>query len=148
MTLVEFYLLPCKTIDQRLTLVCRLADKALQKQQTLYIHTQDQAMTEQLDQMLWEFRPESFVAHSIATNNTMSNDLEPILLSHDIEPDAKRDVFINLSDDEPVFFSRFPRALEIVDEAPETKKHGRQRWSFYKVRGYPMKHHHVPVSAL
>ncbi|MCZ6854116.1 MAG: DNA polymerase III subunit chi, partial [Gammaproteobacteria bacterium] len=56
-------------------------------------------------------------------------------------PEGHDDVLINLSDHVPTFFGRFERVAEIV--VGETTNRGRERYQFYRDRGYPLFDHHL-----
>jgi DNA polymerase-3 subunit chi len=63
----------------------------------------------------------------------------PVLISRD-PPGAESDqMLINLGAEVPSFFGRFERVAEIfVQPQVET---GRQRYKYYRDRGYPLFHH-------
>ncbi len=146
MTTIEFYVLTDNSIEQRMNLTCRLVEKALQRRQKLFINTPDESVTEQLDEMLWCFKSESFIPHHwVRTGDASFND-ESVLLGHNHEPDGSRPVLINLASKIPFFFSRFERMLEIINEDNEVKQNGRVRWNFYKNRGYRLKHHSITLT--
>jgi DNA polymerase-3 subunit chi len=48
---------------------------------------------------------------------------------------------INLARQTPTLFSRFERLIEVIASAPEDVAAGRERWAFYRDRGYAMTHH-------
>lgn len=145
MTRIDFYILDGESAEQRLELACRLAEKATAGGQQLFIHTPDAATSTLLDEKLWTFRKESFVAHrKIGPEDRHFAD-EPVLIAHDVEPDGSRPVLINLAADVPPFFSRFERTLEIINDQPAIKSAGRQRWNFYKQHSYPLNHHAIKL---
>jgi len=47
-------------------------------------------------------------------------------------------LLINLSSSVPPYFAQFERVIELVTE--ENKAQARASYSFYKERGYPLKH--------
>lgn len=141
MTQVDFYILEKGGDPARMDFVCRLAEKASGSGQRVYIHAEDAAQSEQLDALLWQFRDDSFVAHQSAGGE--GDDIAPVLLGHDHEPDASREVLINLASEVPPFFSRFERTLEVINEDPALREAGRARYSYYKDRGYPLRHHKI-----
>lgn len=140
MTRVDFYLLSTADETARLRVVCRLADKVIGLGQQLHINTSDDEQTRLLDRLLWTFQDISFLPHQLATADPQS---VPITLGHDHEPVADADVLINLAPQTPHFFSRFERVAEIVDEQPAVRAAGRERYRFYRDRGYPLQHHQL-----
>ncbi|MBX2836945.1 MAG: DNA polymerase III subunit chi [Gammaproteobacteria bacterium] len=142
MTKIDFYVLPDTGTETRLELVCKLAEKAVQRDKSVFIHASDESILTHLDTLLWNFRADSFVPHRVMPANEPNNalDNDPVLLSTGA-PGADRRVLINLADDVPPFFSRFERTLEVVSQAEEVRETGRARYRFYKQRGYPLQHH-------
>ncbi len=86
----------------------------------------------------------SFIAHRLLPQAHLLNreDDDPVLLSSD-EPSGDRQVLMNLDSSVPHFFSRFERTLEIVNKEHDIQSAGRDRYRFYKQRGYPLQHHNL-----
>ena len=63
----------------------------------------------------------------------------PIVLSTSGESLPHHDVLLNLADEWPPFFSSFDRVLEIVAADEGDKERARERYAFYKKRGYDIK---------
>ncbi len=141
MTKVDFYILKGRLADERFALVCRLAEKAFSRKQKLFIHTEDKRTAVELDKLLWSFREESFVPHQLISTSANQSANDDVVIAYDIEPDSSRPVLINLASTVPFFFSRFERTLEIINDHADIKHQGRERWGFYKDRGYPLQHH-------
>lgn len=120
MTRISFYLLQDAQPQARLLTACRLAEKAYQAGSQLYVHTTDDAQTQQLDQLLWTFRQGSFIPHERADQD---DETSPILIGHAPQPPLRiNDVLLNLAAEVPVFFSRFGRVLEIVGSQAEERE--------------------------
>jgi DNA polymerase-3 subunit chi len=141
MTQVDFYILDGADSAARLDFVCRLAEKASGSGNRVYLHAADAAQAEALDALLWSFRDDSFVAHQLVGGSDDSH--APVLLGHAHEPAAEREVLINLAAEVPPFFSRFERTLEVISDDPALRESGRARYSYYKDRGYPLRHHRM-----
>jgi len=142
MTRIDFYVLPGDSPLERLHLVCKLAEKAVGHAQKVFIYSQSMEQLTELDKVLWDYRPMSFVAHTLLKpgNVTSSADVECVHLSSDL-PAADRNLLINLDAEVPSFFSRFERTLEVINTEPSVQSEGRLRYRFYKQRGYPLHHH-------
>lgn len=136
MTKISFYILQTKDEHDRQVFACRLAEKAYQQGHHVYIHTQSAAQTEQMNQALWSFRADSFVPHMV--NEGSDDSVTPVLIGHDAPPPRLMDVLINLNEEQPLFFSQFERLAEIIDDNETIKVAGRQRFQFYKHRGYDL----------
>jgi DNA polymerase-3 subunit chi len=141
MTRIDFYILKGQQEHDRQVFACRLAEKAYKLGHQVYIHTRDAEHCEQLNQTLWSFRADSFVPHQLDDGQT--NDHCPVLIGHDTKPPRLMDLLINLNNEQPLFFSQFERLAEIIDSNEDTKVAGRQRFQFYKQRGYELKTHQL-----
>jgi len=94
-----------------------------------------------MDTALWAIRPDSFVPHEV-TDQT--DNQSPVLIGYqDKQPPRLMDVMINLTEEQPLFFSQFERVAEIIDDNESSKQAGRQRFQFYKQRGYEIETFHV-----
>ncbi|MDX1252836.1 MAG: DNA polymerase III subunit chi [Gammaproteobacteria bacterium] len=145
MTRIDFYILPDSTPSSRPLLACRLADKAYKLGHHIYIHAESPEQAMQMDDLLWTFSQGSFLPH--ARVEDQGNPAPPILIGHGDEPalspEASADVLINLASEVPLFFSRFERVAEIVDQGDTQKLAGRERYRFYRDRGYALQSHNV-----
>ncbi|MCO6412701.1 MAG: DNA polymerase III subunit chi [Thiogranum sp.] len=141
MTRIDFYVLADDSAQAREQFACRLAEKAWRLGHRVYIHTASEEQTRQLDDLLWTFQQNSFLPHSLYRE--AGDTPPPVLLAHDAEPDASSQVLINLAPEVPLFFSRFERVAELVNPQAEIRQEGRNRYSFYKERGYPLHTHEI-----
>jgi DNA polymerase III subunit chi len=141
MTQVDFYLLPGNELQERVQFACRLTDKAYRLGHRVYIHTGSAQQTRALDDLLWTFQQNSFIPHGVHRD---AGDAQlPVQIGHDSEPDASHQVLINLAAEVPLFFSRFERVAELVNDEDEVRRQSRLRYSFYKERGYPLRTHEI-----
>jgi DNA polymerase-3 subunit chi len=143
MTRVDFYVLPNADPAQRPLLACKLAEKAYSQSLKVYIHTASDSDTQQLDELLWTFRDGSFLPHAIVKPGTDPDFTPSILLGHDHEPATHTDVLINLGTDIPKFFGRFERVAELVDQRTELLAQSRERFRYYRERGYELNTHQL-----
>lgn len=141
MTQVDFYVLPGDNLQQRIQFACRLTEKAYKLGHRVYIHTESEQQTRLLDDLLWSFQQNSFIPHQVYSAGDDSQ--APVHLGHASEPDASHEVLINLAGDVPLFFSRFERVAELINADTAIRQQGRQRYSFYKERGYPLRTHEI-----
>lgn len=154
MTKIDFYILGSDDPAERLHLVCKLINKAANRGQRVFVHSDDLSLLEQLDECLLHFQPDRFIAHRLlnaqdapaavaeSRAEPTSDDIESVLLSTST-PTRTDAVFLNLAKTVPVFFSRFERTLEVVDRQESIRLDGRERYRFYKERGYPLQHHNL-----
>ena len=86
---------------------------------------------------MWTFRDGSFLPHVLAGEGEDA----PVHIGHSAEPGEGFHLLINLGPEVPGFFSRFERVAEVVDGDETQKAKGRERFRFYKDRGYPLETH-------
>ncbi len=144
MTRIDFYILKDSGKQADARFACRLAGKIFAQGHHLYINTQSNQQLQAMDQMLWTFRDRSFLPHAIY--DAGNHNTPPILLGHGVEPDHSHDVhdvMVNLADEVPSFFSRFERVAELVTGDNEQRQLARQRYRFYKERGYVIESHKI-----
>lgn len=134
MTRIDFYQLdPARhRYDQ---IVCQLCQKAYDKGQLTLLLTSDPQQTQFLDQRLWTFRDDSFLPHD---SDEVDNPPTPILVHDNPAPRGERQLLINLSAEVPPYFAQFERVIELVTD--DNRPRARAHYSFYKERGYPLKH--------
>ncbi len=141
MTRVDFYILPDRDKQARERFACRLANKAVQAGQSVLLHGEDESHCQDLDELLWQYPEHQFLPHGLQSELAQAEHGKraPVVISHQ-EPFADMDqVLINLSADIPAFFGRFDRVAEIVVQSSTSA--GRDRFRFYRDRGYPLFHH-------
>lgn len=143
MTRIDFYVLEGARGQARARYACRLVDKAYAMGHRIYVHTGGPGQTRYLDELLWTFREDGFIPHEAATAGDDQAHCA-VLIGHDQEPGDDRLVLVNLAEEVPLFFSRFERMAEIVDE--EGRGAARERFAWYKERGYPLQHHRIELA--
>ncbi len=94
-----------------------------------------------MDRLLWTFQEQSFVPHGLLGEADPA--CNPILIGDASQATEEHDVLINLAMDVPTFFSRFQRLAECVDNEQAVREASRQRYRFYRDRGYPLKMHEI-----
>ena len=134
MTRIDFYQLnPARHAwDQ---VVCQLCQKAWDQRQLTLLLTQSEEQSRHLDQKLWTFADDSFVPHD---SEPAADFVTPILIHDNPEPAGERQLLINLAPTVPSWFAQFERVIELVTE--DNKPQARANYSYYKERGYPLKH--------
>ena len=137
MTRVGFYVVQAADLGQRLQVAARLADKAFQQGHRIFINAADEAQARTLDELLWSFRPASFLPHGLQGQEHS----DTIAIGWGQEPLDHNDLLINLQLDIPPFFSRFQRVAEVVTQDPDSLQALHESWKFYKERGYQLEKH-------
>ena len=67
-------------------------------------------------------------------------DQMPVVLNHGSDKFPHHDLLISLHDECVPFFSRFERVIEIVSNDAGDASKGRERFKFYRDRGYELRH--------
>lgn len=150
MTKIDFYILPDTTLDARLAFACRLTETIAGKGYRLYLYAEDEAMARELDERLWDFRPDAFVPHaleaSIPVGDAQAARRVPVTIGWQGPPqslDPPPQAMLNLSPEIPEWFSRFERVAEIINQHQDVLTVKRECWKTYKQRGYPVTPHHL-----
>ena len=137
MTSIDFY----THVADRLEVAARLVAKAFAQHGSVRVLTPDAAATDALDRALWLRPPTSFLPHCRAASALAAE--TPIWVDHLAEHAGPAVVLVNLQNVPPPFFARFERLAEIVglDEADVAA--GRERYRYYRERGYELRTHRL-----
>lgn len=140
MTRIDFYILQDVNLAAQHRFACRLAIRALSGRSTagqrVVLHTADEATAREVDELLWHYPDRRFLPHAV--QHAPGADQAPVLVSW-TEPPHFDGVLMNLAPEVPEFFNRFHRVVEVV--VGETRDQGRDRYRFYRHRGYPLYDH-------
>jgi DNA polymerase III subunit chi len=139
---VDFYVIDDAGGNARLSLACKLAEKAYLATQSVLIWHTEPAELKALDEMLWTFRDGSFVPHDIVSTDTAAREA-PILLSAGPIPAGDLDLIINLAAGVPDFVAQSKRIIEIIDGDEGRRRAGRARWEAYRKRGVQPASHNL-----
>ena len=110
------------------------------------LHTPDEATADVLDKLLWHYPATAFIphcrCHQAAPNETPDPSLSmcPVVIADQQDNFPHSELLISLHRTCLPFFSRFQRVIEIVSRDEEDARLGRERYKFYKDRGYEMRH--------
>lgn len=140
MTRIDFYQIDSD--EAPLTFTCRLIDKIYHQGHRIHVHTETAVQAEELDELLWSFRPERFIPHSLVKVDEDA----PVRICHQSEPVDHQEVLVNLSGKVPDFFSRFERVAEVVPLNETLRQAARENYRFYKDRGYPLHYHKLKAT--
>lgn len=141
---VTFYLLPDEASPAQLTdglsravtvLACQLTKARFRQNQTLFLLTQTQTQAEQLDEMLWQQDPNSFVPHGLSDEATVTQ--APVEIGTGM-PKRSRQVLINLADSIPAFANRFAQIIDFVPSDESQKQQARDRYKQYRALGFTL----------
>jgi DNA polymerase-3 subunit chi len=116
---------------------CRLVRKIYRSGRKVVIYDDRGEALSELDRALWSFSALDFIPHVMVTDPSAID--TPVLLTREPLETPHHEVLVNLAQEPPSFFSRFERMIELVAaDAPDDRQRARDRFRFYRERGYPI----------
>jgi DNA polymerase III subunit chi len=133
MTRIVFYF----NVTNKQQLIADLVASALSKHRQVTIFEGDADKASKLSEDLWKNRSESFLPNMLISHVLAAE--TPVVIHWHENQLLQDDMLINLTMNEPMFFSRFTQLVELVSEDEEDKVLARARYKFYRDRGYEIK---------
>lgn len=133
MTLVEFH----HDAADKLGLACRLIGRLFQGGRRVVVFAPDGAIAQRLDQLLWSQPALGFVPHVAAGHRLAAE--TPVVIAARLDDAPHDDVLVNLDGELPPGFARFRQLVEIVGTDDADRLPARQRFKFYRDRGYELR---------
>jgi DNA polymerase-3 subunit chi len=135
MTQIDFY----THVGDKWHTACRLAAKAYARGLRVAVLCPDAESAQRLDRMLWTsssigFIPHCFSQHALAPRT-------PVTIAYEDNEPPHDEVLLNLRGTWPPMFSRFQRLIEIVSTDDNDRASARDRFKFYRDRGYEIRSH-------
>ena len=134
MTRIDFH----SNVGDSIAYACRLVRKAYLSGQPLIVLAEPERL-KRFDEQLWTFKPLEFVPHCMADSALAAD--TPVLLTASLEAlvqDQRHQILLNLGATVPSQFARFERLLEVVGNEEQELVAGRDRYRFYRDRGYAL----------
>ena len=141
MTHVDFHVLPPQPRRQHDVFLCELIEREWQAGRRIHVHCGDAENLSALDDLLWTFHDTSFVPHARLGDAEAAH--AAVTLSSTPEGPEVSDILINLAFEVPGFFSQFERVIETSGYDEPSRQQARERYRFYKARGYPLVTHNA-----
>ena len=135
MTQIDFY----THVEDKLRTACRLAAKAFGAGLRVMVCCPDAETAGRFDRSLWITPAISFVPHCLADNPLAPT--TPIVIDYAGAEPTHDQLLLNLRPQWPPLFSRFQRLIEIVSVEDEDRRAARERFKFYRDRGYEIRTH-------
>ena len=145
MTDIDFYILSAQEPQQRLDFACRLVEKAYRSRCKVYIHLDNDAEAKAFDELLWNYRENSFIPHGLVGSDDLEENC-PVYIGSGDQQAPHFDVLLNLATEIPAPFARHKRLLEIVIQQDAVLAATRLHYKFYKERGYPINNIDMRIS--
>lgn len=140
MTQIDFY----THVDDKLKTACALAGKAHGRGLKVTVFCPDPETAHRFDRLLWTTPSIGFVPHC-APDDALAGET-PVIVDYLGEKLLHDEVLINLRAEWPSFFGRFQRLLEIVSSEDGDSAAARERFRFYRDRGYEIRTHDLSKS--
>ncbi|KMQ80589.1 DNA polymerase III chi subunit [Candidatus Burkholderia pumila] len=134
MTRIDFH----TNVGDPLDYACRLARKAYAGGHALVVLAEARRLAA-FDEQLWTFVPLEFVPHVMA-KSPLAQDT-PVVLTSNLDDAPHHQVLVNLGAPMPAQFARLERLIEIVGNDENELAAGRERFRFYRNRGYKIEMH-------
>lgn len=135
----DFYLIGKPRFrEQPLLLVCELARKASDAGLPMLVLCASAEQAEELDDLLWSFDPDAYVAHQIAGADEDEEEV-PVLLAAPEHDAPMRPMVLNLRD--AAVPAGFERVLEVVPADDSARGPLRERWKQYVASGVDVAKH-------
>jgi DNA polymerase-3 subunit chi len=135
MTVIDFY----THCADRFEVASKLVAKAWTQHGSVRVLTDGEEATTAFGRILWLIPATGFLPHCRLASPLAPE--TPILVDHDLQHEGPLVVLINLHPAPPPFFARFERMAEVIGADDASAAAGRERWKFYKARGYEIRAH-------
>ena len=135
MTQIDFY----THVEDRLRTACQLAAKAFAHGLRVTVWLADREAAQRFDRALWMTPAIGFVPHCAPDDPRAAE--TPVIIDCGGEKLLHEEVLLNLAPASPPFFSRFRRLIEIVSLEEQDRAQARERFRFYRDRGYEIRTH-------
>lgn len=126
---------------ERIQAAAQWLQQAWGKRQAVLVFVPDGEQAARLDRILWTQPQLSFVPHCFADAPLAGE--TPILLTDRLDNPAQESCLLNLSNELPSGFSRFEHLVEIVSTDDADRLPARERFRFYRDRGYPIENRDI-----
>ena len=140
MTRVDFY----SNAEPKLQVACQLVAKATRQQLRVVVYAPDENTARSLDKLLWTYRANGFVLHCMAHQALAFE--TPVVIARKEAEMPHYQILLNLHADSPPSFGRFERLIELVGAGDDDRRLARDRYRFYRDRGYEIHHHDLSRS--
>lgn len=133
MTRIDFYF----NVTNKQQLLAELVHGALSRRRQVTVWADDAEIASDISTKLWQQQTDRFMPNVLADDLLAAQ--TPVVIHWQENALLQDDMLINLTQVEPSFFSRFTQLIELVSEDEQDKVAARERYKFYRDRGYEIK---------
>ena len=137
MTRITFY----SNAEDRLQAACSWLAANWREKKSTVVFAPEREMAERLDRMLWMQPATGFLPHCGAGSALAGE--TPVLIANQLDEVQQDACLLNLGDEIPPGFSRFEELVEIVSTEDAVRLPARERFRFYRERGYALENRNV-----
>ena len=141
MTQIDFY----TNVEDKLGTACRIVAKGYSLKRRIVVFCPDAETAQRVDRLLWTSPATGFVPHCAPAHPLAA--ATPVIIDHAGGEPVHDQVLVNLRAEWPPFFGRFERLIEIVTLDDEDRRQARERYKFYRDRGYEIRTHDLRQAA-
>ena len=141
MTQIDFY----TQAADRLHTTGRLVAKARSHGLRVTVYCPDRDLAGKLDRLLWTVPATGFLPHCAPDDPLAA--VTPVLIDGSGLTQLHDELLINLHAEWPAFFSRYHRLAEIVGIDDNDRALARERYRFYRDRGYAIRTHDLSAAS-
>lgn len=139
---IDFYVLDTADAEQRLKMVCRLANKVQRLGHRILVLTESEPDSRKLDTMMWTWSQSSFLPHAVFDPQDPYSELHPVLISQQPH-ESYTDILINLQDSPVIEQGSYHRILEVVDKDDKVRIRGKEKYRAYKDNNFNVNTHNM-----
>lgn len=133
MTRIDFYF----NVANKQQLLAELVQGALNKRRQVTVLAGSAEKATEISVKLWQQPATSFIPNVLVADALAAQ--TPVVIHWQPNNVLQDDMLINLTQTEPSYFSRFTQLVELVGEDEQDKLAARERYKFYRDRGYEIK---------
>lgn len=122
-----FYLVPGDSNDLRYHTAAKLVEKAWREGHRTCVHCENEAQAQQMDDVLWGFRPDAFIPHRILVDNNDPCPENVAIQWADPSPTDWQTVIV-LSSRLPSHADQFQRLALVANDNPELLQQARRQY--------------------
>ena len=135
MTQIDFY----TNVADKVQTALRIVAKAYSRGHSMVIYCADPQTAQHVDRTLWTTPATGFIPHCSSDDPIAT--VTPVIIDHSGAEPFHDQLLLNLRAEWPPFFGRFERLVEIVSFDETDRKSARERFKFYRDRGYAIRTH-------
>jgi len=131
-SVIEFHVLESSQETRWLHYVAELSESLLSTNMRLLILSDQPAFLNAIDEKLWTFKDNSFIAHERVNGTTPPLRSGVVGIGHEL---LECDLVIHLGLSPLESFGTATRVIDVIDSEPQRREAGRARFSAYRKRG-------------